>query len=1052
MTTVPRYLARIYRIEDPVRRKRLLAAIMGLVLIAANATINLSTANASTRTSSVAAPAELKSGDSLVSEDGRSQFTIQSDGNAVLSYTPTNRVLWAAGTSGNKDARFVAQSDGNAVIYSSKNEVIWSSNSRGVAKSLTMQNDGNLILRGSKDEALWATGTTVRDIVDVFTGSVPAGYELSEGDKVTSSNGLFYFTMQADGNPVIYGSDGHVWWTAGLHSPHARFVAQMDGNVVVYSSDNSVIWSTNTHGESKIFSMADDGRVVLAPSQGPVVWESAPASRTEKELVSAKDISTAVSAAIDRTRRASSDERAVVVPAASVDIVREAAVLASMWDAALIVTESDSDPSETNARMAILGTKSIRLYGPSQSFPSTFKNNLGAGTKIEGVITANTAYDRTSQMWSLSSKKEQLVVASKGSGESLSLAATLAMERHAPLLIIGDQPKDDLLYDSLNSSLKDSSHPGLVQIGSALDLSKFSADEVKKKIEIFTVGDRDSAWLRVSTRAASAHSSSLDLWTSPSDQPAQAVAGTLAAARNNGIFIPAGAAGSIGVESAASFYLTLTQSETRSIRMIQNGDTSKPSFDSFAILSTITQRAPAPEFRVTDSTLNGSLVSISVTPRPGAQKYEARGLKEEVLDTSTTPSLTLTAKNLATSAIVALDESGRILDYFSFRMNKYETSSDQDSAVYGLEKDGNHYVRWLSSVRTPRIVTRYTVDPFSTEPAQQGTAIALTCLAEFVDSGLDQTKQYEYKVEPLSLTGGAECGGSGYPSGVTARPAGAVTLPFTQYPTSANSKEEPYAVSSTDDGAKDTSGQKNGTSLGTGGYTIADLSTTGETPSSKMHKAEGAENSGETNGAKTQSLEEGDKIQPMEVYYEQYIPEDKVGMFGYSFEWNRPAIYLHGDGRAWYDLNGSNRVKNQVSVKFGSNHAILPHTPVIGESRAYACDFSGNDCKQIAADTAPSSGASTQIIISDNAFASFHMTVDATIPPSVYTPAPAINGQITVVLQPGGSRAYGTHDLMPRHQVWYGNANADAYLAYQNEDYLPLGLLGIPPASFNVSF
>jgi hypothetical protein len=55
--------------------------------------------------------------------------------------------------------------------------------------------------------------------------------------------------MQADGNFVVYASNGtplwasHTSWARG-----ARLVVHNDGNVVIYTSTNTVAWSTGTGG------------------------------------------------------------------------------------------------------------------------------------------------------------------------------------------------------------------------------------------------------------------------------------------------------------------------------------------------------------------------------------------------------------------------------------------------------------------------------------------------------------------------------------------------------------------------------------------------------------------------------------------------------------------------------------------------------------------------------------------------------------------------------------------------------------------------------------
>lgn len=106
---------------------------------------------------------ELRRGQWLESPNNRYRLTFQSDGNAVLTDTHTNGVLWASGTNGQRAERLVMQNDGNLVIYSEgywgwkswwhwgwiAPKAIWASNTVGAGESrLQLAGDGNLrILR-----------------------------------------------------------------------------------------------------------------------------------------------------------------------------------------------------------------------------------------------------------------------------------------------------------------------------------------------------------------------------------------------------------------------------------------------------------------------------------------------------------------------------------------------------------------------------------------------------------------------------------------------------------------------------------------------------------------------------------------------------------------------------------------------------------------------------------------------------------------------------------------------------------------------------------------
>ncbi|AFZ11546.1 Curculin domain protein (mannose-binding) lectin [Crinalium epipsammum PCC 9333] len=84
------------------------------------------------------------------------------------------------------------------------------------------QGDGNLVLYNPQGKAIWATGT--------------------------DNTGADIFSVQADGNVVLYDRGKPVWATDTSGRPGAFLAIQTDGNVVVYASNNTPLFATGTDG------------------------------------------------------------------------------------------------------------------------------------------------------------------------------------------------------------------------------------------------------------------------------------------------------------------------------------------------------------------------------------------------------------------------------------------------------------------------------------------------------------------------------------------------------------------------------------------------------------------------------------------------------------------------------------------------------------------------------------------------------------------------------------------------------------------------------------
>ena len=81
-----------------------------------------------------------------------------------------------------------------------------------------------------------------------------------------STTGEYRFTMQSDGNLVLYRGGAPIWASGTNGQGNCYFVLQGDGNAVVYNKDSgAAIWASGTNGKREgpfKFVMQDDGNAV----------------------------------------------------------------------------------------------------------------------------------------------------------------------------------------------------------------------------------------------------------------------------------------------------------------------------------------------------------------------------------------------------------------------------------------------------------------------------------------------------------------------------------------------------------------------------------------------------------------------------------------------------------------------------------------------------------------------------------------------------------------------------------------------------------------------
>jgi hypothetical protein len=218
-------------------------------------------------------------GGDLPSSKGEFLFTLQNDGNLVL-YGPQKQPMWDSNTAGDLAIwSLILQNDGNLVIYDVYNNPRWASNTAGhVGSHLTVQDDGNVVIYNVNNTAIWATNTVVPQLPSLpapNSSELVAGQGLFPGTSVKSSNGRFTFTLQTDGNVVLYGPQNQPLWasnTNGHDNPWSLFM-QNDGNLVAYDTHNGVIWASGTEGHNNsTLQVQDDGNAVIYNVNDTAIW------------------------------------------------------------------------------------------------------------------------------------------------------------------------------------------------------------------------------------------------------------------------------------------------------------------------------------------------------------------------------------------------------------------------------------------------------------------------------------------------------------------------------------------------------------------------------------------------------------------------------------------------------------------------------------------------------------------------------------------------------------------------------------------------------------
>jgi surface antigen len=211
----------------------------------------------------------IKSGNSLLSENGSFTLRLLPSGDLVITLTSDGRLLWSFGTGGNPHDTAVLQRDGNLVVHDAHGAVIKTSGSgghRSGAYTMTMREDSNLEIDSPSGAAVWSSNTT--------NHLLKPKEILRPGQYLRSDDRAYQVVMQHNGNLVIYDRHHTAVWESATSAPGSHLVMGPGGSLTIYGPLGKELWSTNTPGHPGAYaSLETDGNLVVY-RKGKAIWSS----------------------------------------------------------------------------------------------------------------------------------------------------------------------------------------------------------------------------------------------------------------------------------------------------------------------------------------------------------------------------------------------------------------------------------------------------------------------------------------------------------------------------------------------------------------------------------------------------------------------------------------------------------------------------------------------------------------------------------------------------------------------------------------------------------
>jgi hypothetical protein len=108
-----------------------------------------------------------------------------------------------------------------------------------------------------------------------FATVIPNGTTLTPGTVELSPDGNTAFTVQKDGNLVLYNEGNAVWNSNTYGDDISDLAMQSDGNLVLYNTGGQAVWNSSTYGNpGDYLQVQSDGNMVIYSSGGQALWNS----------------------------------------------------------------------------------------------------------------------------------------------------------------------------------------------------------------------------------------------------------------------------------------------------------------------------------------------------------------------------------------------------------------------------------------------------------------------------------------------------------------------------------------------------------------------------------------------------------------------------------------------------------------------------------------------------------------------------------------------------------------------------------------------------------
>jgi hypothetical protein len=215
----------------------------------------------------------LRAGSTMLSPDGYTSLTLDTDGNLALRND--FETVWSANTSAGPGSYLVMQGDGNLVLYNKSNAPVWNTETNGAgASTLYVQEDGNLVIYNNAG-AIWSSGTGLPIAHYGYTQNIVASSSIMyAGQMAQTADRKYTLVLQGDGNLVLYSPTRAIWATYTVGSGAAYLAMQGDGNLVLYNANNRPIWWSGTNGRGTSYlAVQQDGNLVTYNSVG-ATWNT----------------------------------------------------------------------------------------------------------------------------------------------------------------------------------------------------------------------------------------------------------------------------------------------------------------------------------------------------------------------------------------------------------------------------------------------------------------------------------------------------------------------------------------------------------------------------------------------------------------------------------------------------------------------------------------------------------------------------------------------------------------------------------------------------------